>query len=145
VKYGAGTDEFKPCVYGIDPTKPINDWKEAWEGAKRRAGTILLLAEPQDKKAVRVTERKFLPLHCRFHDLRHTACTRLLEGGAPYHVVSTIMGWSAATAIRMAKRYGHIGQKAVREAMEVLGKVEIPAGSSKNPPQSESAEGVTPN
>lgn len=137
-KYGAGTDEFKACVYGVDPTKPINDWKEAWEGAKKRAGTILGL-EPQDKKAVTPTEQIFLPLHCRFHDLRHTACTRLLEGGVPCHVVSTIMGWSAATAIRMAKRYGHIGQKAMREAMEVLGKVEIPAGSPKNPPRSESA------
>jgi hypothetical protein len=125
--------------------KPINDWKEAWEGAKRRPGTILLLAEPQDKKAVRVTERKFLPLHCRFHDLRQTVCTPLPERGAPYHVVSTIMGRSAATAIRMAKQYGHMGQKAVREAMEVLGKVEIPGRVTQEAPQSESAEGAKPN
>jgi integrase len=33
-KYGAGTDDFKPCVYGTDVTKPIKHWKEAWEGAK---------------------------------------------------------------------------------------------------------------
>jgi hypothetical protein len=36
----------------------------------------------------------------------------MLEGGVPYPVVASIMGWSAATAIRMSKRYGHIGQNA---------------------------------
>ena len=132
-KYGAGTDEFKPCVYGVDPTKPINSWKEAWEGAKRRAGTILGLAQPPDKNDLRATQERFVPLQCRFHDLRHTACTRLLEGGVPYHAVSTIMGWSAATAVRMAKRYGHIGQKALREAMEVLGKSESWQGPPRSP------------
>jgi len=88
-KYGGFGDEFKAGFYDTDPTRPVGDWKEAWEAAKRRA---------------KVT--------CRFHDLRHTACTRMLEGGVPYPVVASIMGWSAATAIRMSKRYGHIGQNA---------------------------------
>ncbi|MGZ4845499.1 MAG: site-specific integrase, partial [Candidatus Angelobacter sp.] len=96
-KYGAAGDEFTVCVYKTDPTRPIGDWKEAWEAAKRRA---------------KVT--------CRFHDLRHTACTRMLEGGVPYPVVASIMGWSAATAIRMSKRYGHIGQKAHLHAVAWL-------------------------
>ena len=30
------------------------------------------------------------------------------------------MGWSASTTVRMAKRYGHIGQEAQRRAVEVL-------------------------
>jgi hypothetical protein len=30
------------------------------------------------------------------------------------------MGWSAGTAIRMAKRYAYIGQKAMRDAMEEM-------------------------
>jgi hypothetical protein len=34
----------------------------------------------------------------------HTTVTRLLEAGIPYPVVASMMGWSAATAIRMAKR-----------------------------------------
>jgi len=119
-KYGAGTDDFKPCVYASDPSKPIKDWKEAWEAAKKRAGRALPKHSPQ--QPTQVTEVPALPLSCRFHDLRHTACTRLLEGGVPYPVVSSIMGWSAATAIRMAKRYAHIGQSAMRDAMEVLGR-----------------------
>ena len=44
----------------------------------------------------------------------------MLEGGIPYPVVASIMGWSAATAIRMAKRYGHIGQRAYQQAVSLL-------------------------
>jgi integrase len=138
-KYGAGTDDFKPCVYGTDATRPINDWKEAWEGAKKRAGAVLM-PQARTPGLPRMLEVVHRPLQCRFHDLRHTACTRLLEGGVPYAVVATIMGWSASTAIRMAKRYGHIGQRAMREAMEVLEIAEITLGSPKNPPKSEASE-----
>jgi integrase len=81
-------------------------------------------------------------LKCRFHDLRHTAVTRLLEGGISYPVVASIMGWSAATAIRMAKRYAHIGNKALRDAADVLGGTRIPADSLKKSPKSPEAENV---
>ena len=47
-----------------------------------------------------------------------------------------MMGWSAATAIRLAKRYGHIGRHALREAADVLGRFEIPLGSLKKSPKS---------
>jgi len=57
--------------YATDPTKPINDWKEAWEGAKKRAGAVLMpvkMDEPSDQ----ASEQKPRSLVCRFHDLRHT-------------------------------------------------------------------------
>jgi hypothetical protein len=41
-----------------------------------------------------------------------------------------------ATAIRMAKRYGHIGNQALQEAADVLGSFEIPLGSLKKSPKS---------
>jgi len=81
-------------------------------------------------------------LKCRFHDLRHTAVTRLLEAGIPFWVVASMMGWSAATAIRMAKRYGHIGSQALREATDALGRFEIPVGSLKKSPKSTAMENV---
>src|SRR5450759_701059 len=84
-------------AYDIDPTQPIGDWKEAWEAAKIRAGVT-----------------------CRFHDLRHTGCTRLLEKGVPLSVVADIMGWSASTMAKMAKRYGHIGNQARQQAIDTL-------------------------
>lgn len=96
-RYGAGGDTFEPCVYDSDPTRPIKSWKEAWESAKKNAGVTL-----------------------RFHDLRHTCVTRMLEGGAPLSVVAAILGWSPATTVRMAKRYGHIGQFAQRQAVALL-------------------------
>ncbi|MGO4885147.1 MAG: tyrosine-type recombinase/integrase [Bryobacteraceae bacterium] len=96
-RYGAAGDDFKACTYDTDPTTPIGRWKEAWEAAKKRAG-----------------------VQCRFHDLRHTGCTRMLEAGVAFSVLATLMGWSAATTVRMAKRYGHIGQTALRSAVEAI-------------------------
>lgn len=79
--------------------KPIGRWKEAWEAARACAG-----------------------IHCRFHDLRHTGCTRMLEAGVPFSVVATIMGWSPSAMARMAKRYGHIDHSARKQAVDVLGR-----------------------
>jgi integrase len=120
-KCGAAGDEFKPCIYATDPTVPIGDWKEAWEAAKKRSG-----------------------VSCRFHDLRHTACTRMLESGAPLSVVATIMGWSPSTTVRMSRRYGHIGQAAQREAVKHLNGTEFGGVVHQNGNQiSESEKGVT--
>ena len=101
-RYGAGGDAFQPCTYATDPTKPITSWKTGWVGAKKKAGVTI-----------------------RFHDLRHTGVTRMLEGGAPLAVVASLMGWSAGTTVRMAKRYGHIGQVAQRQAVELLDRVTV--------------------
>ena len=95
-----------------------------------------------DKTRIEGKSSEPAPLKCRFHDLRHSAVTRLLEGGIPYPVVASMMGWSAATAIRMAKRYGHIGSNALRDAADVLGGLGIPAGSLKKSPKSTEAENV---
>jgi integrase len=96
-RYGAAGDKFEPCVHSVDPTRAINSWKESWESAKTHAKVTI-----------------------RFHDLRHTCVTRMLEGGVPLSVVASILGWSAATTARMAKRYGHIGQVAQRQAVAIL-------------------------
>ena len=84
-KYGAKGEEDSfgftagVVIYDADPTRPIGDWKEAWEKAKERAGAILSgKEEDQESK----------PLKCRFHDLRHSAVIRLLEAGTPYPVVA---------------------------------------------------------
>ena len=93
--------------YDIDPSRPVGGWKTAWATAKRNAGVKV-----------------------RFHDLRHTACTRMLEGGVPLSVVATILGWSAATTAIMAKRYGHIGDAARRSAVAVLDRSDLESGET---------------
>src|SRR5438132_7237461 len=50
-------------AFDTDPTRPIKSWKEGWKSAKLAAD-----------------------VRCRFHDLRHTCCTRMLEGGVPRRI-----------------------------------------------------------
>jgi integrase len=114
-RYGASGDG-STVIHGSDPTKPIGRWKEAWESARKAAG-----------------------VHCRFHDLRHTGCTRMLEAGIPFSVVATIMGWSASTTVRMAKRYGHIGQTAQRQAVDALRASNFDGDGAQNWAQSQKA------
>ena len=66
----------------------------------------------------------------------------MLEAGVPFPVLAMLMGWSPATTVRMAKRYGHIGQSALRKAVEAIStpapsapakNAEIPSGSFDNP------------
>jgi len=96
-RVGFSSNDQIPQVFGTDPIRPITSWKVAWTTARSAAG-----------------------VQCRFHDLRHTTVTRLLERGVPFAVVATIMGWSASTAMRMAKRYSHIGQSPQRAALALL-------------------------
>src|SRR5437764_13748698 len=56
----------------------------------------------------------------RFHDLRHSAATKMLENGVPIATVAQVLGCSASTAIRMAKRYGHIRPEAQPQALESI-------------------------
>jgi integrase len=112
-RYGASRDGLT-VVYDSEATKPIGRWKEAWEWAKTRAGVSY-----------------------RFHDLRHTGCTRMLEAGVPFSVVATIMGWSPSTTVRMSRRCGHIGQAAQRQAVNTLNQAILDGDGAQNWARSE--------
>ena len=103
------SDDRIPTVFDTKPDTPIGSWKMAWTTARQKAGVM-----------------------CRFHDLRHTTVTRLLERGVPFAVVAAILGWSPATSVRMAKRYGHIGQLAQRQAVKLLDAKPTRAGRKSN-------------
>jgi integrase len=94
---GAGGDNFDANITGTEPSKAVGTLKTAWHTAKKTAGVAL-----------------------RWHDLRHTAVTRLLENGQTLPMVASIMGWSPSTTVRMAQRYGHISTDARRAAMESM-------------------------
>lgn len=55
----------------------------------------------------------------RFHDLRHTAATRMADAGADAFTLASIFGWSD---IRMSLRYTHATDEAKRRAVEKLDK-----------------------
>jgi integrase len=79
----------------LDPTKPASHWNTAWRALRDAAGLPGL----------------------RFHDLRHTVVTRLLEAGEPDHVVESITGHLSR---RMLEHYSHIRLKAKKDALDRL-------------------------
>jgi integrase len=79
----------------LDPTKPARQWNTAWRALREAAGLPGL----------------------RFHDLRHTVVTRLLEAGEPDHVVESITGHLSR---RMLEHYSHIRLKAKKAALDRL-------------------------
>jgi integrase len=79
----------------FDPTKPAKKWDSAWRALRTAAGLPGL----------------------RFHDLRHTVITQLLEAGEPGHVVESITGHLSK---RMLQHYSHIRKAAKRGALDRL-------------------------
>jgi integrase len=79
----------------LDPTKPAEKWDTAWRALRDAADLPRL----------------------RFHDLRHTVVTRLLEAGEPDHVVESITGHLSR---RMLEHYSHIRLAAKRTALDRL-------------------------
>ena len=78
----------------LDPTKPVGDITSAWDALRETCG-----------------------VHCRFHDLRHTAATKLAESGASESTTLAIMGHMSRA---MLERYSHIRMAAKREAVKSL-------------------------
>ena len=77
-----------------DPTRPVTTIKSAWESVRDAA-----------------------KVNCRFHDLRHTAITKLAEQGVPD---STMKALAGHVHEKMLERYSHIRMAAKREAVEAL-------------------------
>ena len=121
-------------VYDTDPTQPIGDVKEAWEGAKRRTRRhcpqcktgILSDKQKPDKGYVCIeckAELQDLPtglVSVRFHDLRHSAVSRMIAARVPVPIIAKNVGWRAGTMAKMAGRYGHFGIEELRGAVEAI-------------------------
>jgi integrase len=156
-KVGAAGDRFDAKVYETDPSKPVGDVKEGWERAKRRtrrhcpqckAGLLADKPEPTTGYVCIKCEAELseLPVglrSVRFHDLRHSAVSRMIAAGVPLPIVAKIVGWSAGTMAKMAARYGHFGMDELRSAVEAisLAPPEIGTGSPQFSPQSDADSG----
>jgi integrase len=138
---------FPACENGaIDSTQPISNWRTAWRRVTRlvecpKCGQVQepgnLCQNEECEADIRKLRSSIAGL--RFHDLRHTAATKLLENGTPFAVVAQILGWSASTSVRMAKRYGHIRPDVQRRALESITTAQIPQGVNQIVNQTESA------
>lgn len=120
--YGLAGNDANPHAMVLDLGKPLGSWKTAWSNARGKAD-----------------------LRCRFHDLRHTAVSRMLEAGVPLAVVASLLGWSASTTTKMAQRYGHIGDTAHRDAVAALDQPQRRGGHKNrhSRPRARTAEAVT--
>lgn len=119
---------FPACENGhIDPARPIANWRTAWHNATCQVECPKCGILQPPSKSCRNLECKAdmrgiinALAGLRFHDLRHSAATKMLENGIPIATVAKVLGCSASTAIRMAKRYGHIRPEAQRQALESI-------------------------
>jgi hypothetical protein len=121
-------------LYDTDPTQPIGDIKEAWEGAKKRTRRRC----PNCKTGIQVDQQgprtRYICVECnseteklppglgavRFHDLRHTAVSRMIAARVPLPIIAKIVGWAPGTMAKMAARYGHFGIEELRGAVEAI-------------------------
>ena len=80
---------------GYDPSQHQQYWDTAWHSLTKKAGFPGL----------------------RFHDLRHTFVTHMVELGVPLGVIQTFVGHMSA---RMVRHYTHVSSGAARKAVELL-------------------------
>ena len=89
-----------------DPTRPTVEIKTAWNSIRKAAG-----------------------VDCRWHDLRHTAATKMAEAGIPESTMLALMGHMSR---KMLERYSHIRLKAKRDAVEALKlRTEVPTVAAR--------------
>ena len=96
--------------YKTFPDQPVRSFATAWKAAKRAAG-----------------------VKCRWHDLRHSAASRIAAGGATDQTLQALLGWMSP---KMIERYSHVRAEAKRRAVAVFDLVTPIAKSPQNPPQS---------
>ena len=87
-----------PKVLGIAADLPLGigdrRLREEWSAARETAG-----------------------IDCRWHDLRHTCASWLVQAGVPLHTVKEILGHST---IAMTQRYAHLAPQDLADAMAKL-------------------------
>lgn len=89
-----GTFGGSVAPYEVFPDQPIGSWKSAWESAKKAAD-----------------------VECRWHDLRHSAASKLAAGGATDQTLQALLGWMSP---KMIERYSHVRAEAKRRAVRVF-------------------------
>ncbi|HEX6623758.1 MAG TPA: site-specific integrase [Pyrinomonadaceae bacterium] len=123
VDIGRGMIHVRHTKNGRDRTVPINRTvREVLEHQAKASAYVF----PSPKTGARLVDiKRSFKQACtaaalvdfRFHDLRHTAATRLADAGVSVVVIAEVLGHSD---IRMTKRYAHAMDEAKREAVERL-------------------------
>jgi integrase len=100
--------EFEFVFYNPETKDHIKDVKTAFHSACRRAKK-----NPEDEKDPGI-------IGFRFHDLRHTAASKMIEAGVDLVTVSKILGHAS---IQMTMRYAHPTPENMRLAVDRLSEI----------------------
>jgi integrase len=106
-----GTFGGTVAPYRTFADQPVRSFATAWRAAKKVAG-----------------------VECRWHDLRHSAASRIAAGGATDQTLQALLGWMSP---KMIERYSHVRAEAKRKAVSVFDVVSSETKSPQFPPQSE--------
>ena len=109
---------------GYDPNQHQQYWDTAWHSltCAVRCPTCSTLQPPTEKCRnencrADMKDRKSPTHGLRFHDLRHTFISHMVERGVPLGVIQTFVGHMSA---RMVRHYTHVCSGAARKAVELL-------------------------
>jgi integrase len=105
-----GTFGGSVVPYRTFADQPVRSFATAWRAAKKAAG-----------------------IECRWHDLRHSAASRMAAGGATDQTLQALLGWMSP---KMIERYSHVRAEAKRKAVSVFDVVSSETESPQFPPQS---------
>ncbi len=97
------------------PTKPTGSFATAWRTAKEAAAAI----------------------ECRWHDMRHSAASRIAAGGATDQTLQALLGWMSP---KMVEKYSHVREEAKWKAVSVFDVAEPETDSQQNDPQTATSE-----
>ena len=107
---------FPACEnHRVDPSRPMKSFRTAWRNAAKTAGLEGL----------------------RFHDLRHTAITKLAETLASEQ---TIMAIAGHVSRKMLEHYSHIRMEAKRSALDAIAQPVFQTVVAQNRTQSAKVE-----
>jgi hypothetical protein len=117
---GFAANDRGRLIYAVDFRIPLGEWKSAWYRALREAR-----------------------VKYRWHDLRHTFITRLLEN--PNNSEETVRSLAGHVSRKVMEHYSHIRQKAKEAVIAGLEtadpSVDISTGWAQNWPQSKRDRG----
>lgn len=137
-------------VFDYDAEKPVGTIQSAWRSARKRTqrhcptckdGTLVDREKPATGFICASCNLELAELPAgltslRFHDLRHSAVSRMIAARIPLPIIAKIVGWSSSTMAKMASRYGHFGLEELRSAVESISSPAIVMQYPQNSPQS---------
>jgi site-specific recombinase XerD len=89
-----------------------------------------MLAKVTVQKQFRMARARVGLDHLRFHDVRHSAASEMINAGVDLYTVGAVLGHADA---RSTKRYAHLATQTLAAAVEKIGQ-KIPHRKSKKPP-----------